>query len=58
MKYTQALADILSGIGIAAYQESAKLVMIPVESGIVIYNYETWTRIDFFVPMTNWTLLV
>ena len=58
MKYTEALDNILDGVAVAAYQEDAKMVMIPTETGIVIYNYEDWTVRDFFIPMDSWTILI
>ena len=58
MEYTEALENVLNGTAVAAYQEDAKLVMIPTESGIVIYNYDDWTPLHFFIPMDDWTILI
>ena len=58
MEYTEALDNVLDGVAVAAYQEDAKMVMIPTETGIVIYNYEDWVVRDFFIPMDDWTILI
>ena len=58
MKYTEAVDRIMDGTAVAAYNEQSKIIMIPAGTGMVIYNYEDWTPRDYFIPMSDWTILV